>query len=125
MLIHIGMLALIAVIYFFLNGYVSSIKNDAQFEMTFLVRDLALLSNALYSAPGNVQYEYFLSDKDLANFNFQISSNNEDVPIIKASAYEQSKQYPYGKNYNDKKKYVISNKNSLKFSKQEDKIKVE
>ena len=124
MVIHIGMLALVAVVYFFLKGYVDSIQNDAQFEMDFLTRDLALLSNTLYSAPGNVQYEYSLFNKDLNNFNFQIGSRNEDATFVKVGGFEQIKKYPYGKNFNDKEQFTVSNKNSLRFSKEDNKIKV-
>ena len=44
-LIHLGMLALVAVVTYFLISYVDSIKQNSDFEIPFLSRDLALLAD--------------------------------------------------------------------------------
>ena len=124
MIIHIGMISLLVFVYFILKGYIDSIRNDAQFEMTFLARDLALLANTLYSAPGNVEYRYSIEAKYFDNFDFEFGelSNLDDKQIVKVSGYEHKKTYPYGKSSEDKEKYFVNNAQSIKFSKEENKL---
>lgn len=126
MLIHLGMISILIVVYFFLKGYVDSVKNDATFEMTFLARDLALLTNAIYSVPGNLEYTYPIDTQYLNKFNFEFGelSNTDDRQLVKISGYEQAKNYPYGKPQEDKEKHSIYEPQSMKFSKYEDKLSI-
>ena len=46
-LTHIGMIVLAVAVLYFLVSYVDSIKKNSDFEMLFLSRDLALLTNTV------------------------------------------------------------------------------
>ena len=126
MLIHLGMISLLVFVYFLLKGYVDSVRNDAQFEMTFLTRDLALLMNTIYSAPGDVDYEYSYDKMNFYNFNFEIgdASDLDNKPTVKVAGYEQKKLYPYAKNLEDRGKYSIASPKSLKFTKRENMVSI-
>lgn len=128
MIIHLGMLGLLALVYFLLDAYVDSIRQDAEFEMLFLSRDIAMLTNTLYSAPGEVSYTYSL-DKlgakfELFKFEFTELSNLDDKPVVKVEGYEHMKIYPYARPYQNKDTYLISEVNSIKFSKSGSKLTI-
>ena len=126
MIIHLGMILILVLVYILLGGYVDSIKNDAQFEMTFLSRDLALLANTLYSAPGDIEYKYSFEKKDLNTFIFEFGQLDaaNDMQLVKVSGYEQKKYYPYGKNQEDKSTQTIQNTNSIKLTKYGTKLSI-
>ena len=116
-LIHLGMLALLAVVAYFLISYVDSIRQNSDFEMLFLSRDVALLSNTLYAAPGDVEYVYYSDRLSLYNLEFKPLSTIDDKPIIKVEYEGISKSYPYPKISPDKDLFLISAPKSIKFSK--------
>ena len=125
MLIHLGMIGLLVLIYFFLDAYVDSIRQDTQFEQLFLSRDIALLMNSLYSAPGNVEYTYSFENLDLSRYDFEFDSVHPDnMPTIIISREQIKKNYPYGSNQESKEHSKISNSNGIKFSKSDSKVKV-
>lgn len=123
LIIHLGMFAIIALIYFLLQSKVKSIEKDTEFQKIFLSRDIALLTNTLYSAPGDVEYIYSSDRLDLSRFKLEFKelSASDDKPIVMVEADNLAKNYPYGKTSQDtEKKLVIGN--SIKFSKKETKI---
>lgn len=124
MLIHLGMIGLLVLIYFFLDAYVDSIRQDTQFEQLFLSRDIALLMNSLYSAPGNVEYTYSFENLDLSKYNFELKelSSSDDKPIVEVKGHELKKTYPYATNSLYKGTYRVSGAKEIKFSKSGSKI---
>ncbi|MBI2657815.1 hypothetical protein HYX08_03935 [Candidatus Woesearchaeota archaeon] len=125
MLIHIAMAALLLFVVVLMVIYVKSIENDTGFQNIFLSRDIALLMNTLYSAPGNVDYEYSFNKLDLSKFNLQITEYEDDkTPTIRIGAEGMPKNYHYGRNHADTEKYSVAGAKSFRFSKSEGKIKV-
>lgn len=123
-LIHLGMIALLVVVYFLMDAYVNSIAQDTEFERIFLSRDIALLVNSLYSAPGNVEYIYSFDKLDLSKFEFELKDYSEinDIPVIEVKGYELIKTYPYAKNSPLKEINKVANSKEIKFSKSDSKI---
>ena len=109
MMIHLGMLAIAAFVWYLLSTYVKSIEKDTEFHRIVLSRDIALLMNTLYSAPGDVNYVYSndkLLTESISNkfgneqfkaikFQFDFVDAGTPTTIIKEGAAETS--YPYAK----------------------------
>lgn len=125
-LMHLGMIGILALVFFILLAYVDTVKKDTQFEMLFLSRDLALLTNTIYSANGNVEYTYSPDGVGLNIFNFEFKtlSATDDKPIVKAEHEGISKNYPYAKPSQIKDEYLISGAKSIKLSKGDTKLAI-
>jgi hypothetical protein len=76
--------------------YVVSVSSNEILNRLYLSRDIALSSNAVLSAPGNLEYNY-LTPKGLAGFEYDIKKSEVEVkkekglatyPIINNLAYE-------------------------------------
>ena len=126
MLIHLGMLSLLVLVYFLLKSYVTSVEKDTEFQKIFLSRDLALLTNTLYSVPGEVTYVYSFDKLDLSKFNFKFAeiSISDDRPIVVIEGDKIPKNYPYARPYPNKDTYLISGANSIKLSKSDSKLTI-
>lgn len=126
MLIHLGMFAIIALIYFLLQAKVKSIERDTEFQKIFLSRDMALLTNTLYSAPGNVEYVYSFDKLDLSKFKFEFKelSATDDKPIVRVETDNLAKNYPYGKNFQANEANLVFGAKSIKFSKSDSRVMV-
>lgn len=124
MLIHLGMLALVVMIYFLLQSYVKTIENDTEFYKLFLSRDIALLIDTLYAAPGQVEYKYTVEGLDLGLFQFGLktSSSAEATPVVKVESNGIPKYYPYAKPAQNTDSYAVSGATSIKFSKDNNKL---
>lgn len=61
---------LVAMVVTALFAYLDSIRKDTLFEKTYLVKDLALMMNTIYAAPGNVRLSYAHEKLNLSEFNF-------------------------------------------------------
>ena len=99
-----------------LLAYVDSIKEDTLFEKIYLSKDLALITNTIYAAPGNVFYEYSNEKANLSKYSFNFESQKVSVQEIKKGEV-LSIEHPYSQdlNYNTKnlklsseQKFVIS-----------------
>ena len=125
MLIHLAMAGLLVFVFILMLKYVKSIENDTEFQNIFLSKDIALLMNTLYSAPGNVEYTYSSGKFDLTKFSLEITDYGTDKkPTIRIGAGNIPKNYPYGKNYADQEKHAITGANTFKFSKADKKVKI-
>ncbi len=124
MLIHLGMLGLLVLTTIILFKYVKSVEEDTELQKLFLSRDLALLMNTLYSAPGDVTYTYSFDKLNLDNFNFEFMELNPDKPIVRVEDNSIKKSYPYGTILESKQTYSIAGTNSIKFSKSNSKIDI-
>ena len=125
-LIHLGMFVLAAVVLLLMVHYVSSIEKNSDFEMLYFGRDLALLINAIYSAPGNVEYVY-LSDKfslSVYNIEFKPLSPEDEKPVVKIIYKGVSKSYPYAKGSQGTDSFLIQAPKSIKFSKNNQQLTV-
>lgn len=125
MIIHITMAALLLFVVALMIRYVKSIEDDTEFQNIFMSRDIALLMNTIYSAPGNVDYAYSFDKLDMSKFKLQITEYEDDkTPTIRIGADGIPKNYPYGKNYDDQEKYSVGGAKFFIFFKSEGKIKV-
>jgi len=68
--LHVYLIQLILMLGFsiIIIAFVSNALKNTTFEKAYITRDLALISNAIIASPGNVFYEYNISD-----YNFQIA----------------------------------------------------
>ncbi|MBI2656395.1 hypothetical protein HYX03_01495 [Candidatus Woesearchaeota archaeon] len=124
-LMHLGMIGILAMVFFILLAYVDTVKKDTQFEMLFLSRDLALLTNTIHSATGDVEYTYVPKEVGLNIFNFEFKAlSNNDNPIVEVSHEGISKNYPYGRPSQIKDEYLLSGAKSIKFSKSDTKLAI-
>jgi len=123
MIIHLGMIGILFLISFVLFSYVKSIEKDTEFQKIFLSRDLALMMNTLYSAPGNVEYTYSFDKLDLSKFKFEFKSL-EDKQVAGVIDESIAKTYPYAKPSQSKEENLVYNANSIKFSKNAAKLTV-
>ena len=126
LLIHLGMIVLAGIVFYFLYSYVKSIEQNANFEMLFLSRDLALLTNTLYAAQGNVDYNYSSDELGLRIFNFRFKtlSAGNDKPIVNVQYEGVSKDYPYAKTSEEKESSLIQAPKSIKFSKKNNHVAI-
>ena len=86
-----------------LLSYVDSIKEDTLFEKIYLSKDIALIADMIYAAPGSVLYEYSNEKADLSKYSFNFESQKLSVQEIKEGE-ELSIEHPYAQdlNYNTK-----------------------
>lgn len=125
-LTHLGMLGLAILVYFILQSYVKSIDEDTEFQKIFLARDLSLLINTMYTAPGDVNYLYSFDKLELSKFKFEFKafSAADDRPVVLVERDGLAKNYPYGKPRNSNGQHIISGPKSIKFSKTDKKITI-
>ena len=90
LLLSLFELFLVVSIYLILVSQVNGIKNDVTFEELYISRDLALLIDAIYAAPGMVSYEYLNDKYDLTRFIFNFKDQNVEVNWEGVRAH-----YPY------------------------------
>lgn len=83
-------LMMIAAIFASLMFYVGSLKEQTFFRKLALSRDLALVANTLYAAPGNIEYTY-TPELNLSEFDYSFDEQ-------KISVIEQGREtvYPFG-----------------------------
>lgn len=84
-------LMMITAIFASLMFYVGSLKNQTLFKKLALSRDLALTVNALYAAPGNIEYTYYSTNLNISEFDYGFS--NQMVNVFED---ERPTSYPYG-----------------------------
>jgi len=99
-------------ILFTLLRYVDSIGDDSLFEKIHLSKDLALVTNIIYAAPGDVLYTYSNEKIDLSKYAFNLENQKVTVNGINEGE-ELSKSHAYGEDLN----YASKN---LKLSNEED-----
>lgn len=124
LLIHLGMLGIVVLVFFLLQSYVKSIEKDTEFYKLFLSRDLALLGDTLYAAPGKVDYTYSLNRLKLDNFKFEFKSlsTTDDKPVIRVEEGGLAKAYPYARPVQNSDSYIIYGSDPLRFSKTDEKV---
>jgi len=115
LLIHLGMIGIAVFAWYLLNTYVKSIEENTEYQRILLSRDLALLANTLYAAPGNVEYIYSNDKIDLGNFYFEFLEDN--TPVVKVKEKGIEKKYPYAKPAEVPFPDNLRATNSIKFSK--------
>ena len=93
---HILFQILIAVtVYWILQSYIDSVANDTLFEKSYLSKDLALLTDTIYSSQGEVNYLYTNDKAELNKFEFDFSKQKISVSEIEAKEKLKA-EYPYG-----------------------------
>lgn len=89
-------IALAILILLALLKFIYDISNKTIFEKNYMARDLAILLNTLYSAPGEVRYDY---SENIEGLVFDFAGNK--VEILTKKDEESTKVfYPFGKNKN-------------------------
>ena len=126
MLEHLIKLGFLFFIYYLLQSYVKSIEKDTEFQKIFLSRDIALLVNTLYTAPGEVTYNYHSDKLDLSKFKLELKSlsTTDENPIIRVEGDGIGKNYPYAKTLQNNEGYSITRAKAIKLSKTESKLTV-
>ena len=84
---------LVVSVYFFFSAQLSGIKNDVTPEEIYLSRDLAFLIDAIYTAPGIINYKYSHDEPILERFIFDFKDQKVDV-----SSEDIRQNYPYSEN---------------------------
>ena len=115
MMIHLGMLAIAAFVWYLLSTYVKSIEKDTEFHRIVLSRDVALLMNTIYSAPGDVEYAYSNDKLNILNFKFEFVDAGTPMTIVKEDAIET--KYPYAKPAASQYPNAVQNPISIELSK--------
>ena len=111
-------------VYWILQSYIDSVAEDTLFEKSYLSKDLALLTNTIYSSPGEINYLYINDKVELNKFEFDF--NNQKVMISEIEAEEKLElEYPYGEDL----KFIYSGQklrevNQIAFSKDETHLEI-
>jgi len=72
-------LLMVAAIFASLMFYVTSLKENTLFKKLALSRDIALLVNTLYAAPGNVEYDYYVFGMNISIFDYSLEKQKVNV----------------------------------------------
>jgi len=97
------MIQLIIVMFVFaiLMSYVKSVEKDTLFEKDYLAKDMALIIDANYAAPGEIDYSYKNTRVDIKKFNFEFkdqklrvteSVKSQDAGMIESYGDVKSKE---------------------------------
>ena len=100
-------LVLVASVSLILWNHVGSFKDNTLLDARYISRDLALVLNTIYAAPGNIYYNYDYDLRSLDNFDFFFADNEENtgnvVGVANSKNTDEEKktkdflvQYPYG-----------------------------
>ena len=84
-IIHLGMIGAAVLVLVLSLRYVKSIEKDTEFQKIFLSRDIALLTNTLYTPSGDLEYTYSFDKLDLSKFKLEFKSlgATDDKPIVR------------------------------------------
>lgn len=89
-------------VFIILLGYIQNAASNSLFEQNFMARDAAMLTDAVYSAPGEISLDYDTAIKENTNFllkyslpklNFGISFGNSKVEISSDDTFRTSPVY--------------------------------
>ena len=112
------------VIYWALQSYVDSVAKDTLFEKSYLSKDIALLVNAIYSAPEEIRYIYTNEKVAINKFEFDFSQQTVIVSEIDAKVNIETKQ-PYGEDLSyPLLRHRLYNTNQIAFYKNENNLEV-
>jgi N-acetylmuramoyl-L-alanine amidase len=112
---------IISMVFLGLWQYVKSIEQDTLFEKSYLSKDLALLVDTIYAAPGDVSYVYTHHKVALPEFIFSFGDSQATVAeIFKTERNQPAKgapiYYPYAEDSNvQTQPYTIESPSSLVF----------
>ncbi len=116
---------------FFLFKYVNLVVEDTTLERTILSRDLALLSNTVYSAPGNLVYTYE-SRTNLSMFDYAFTKKpplmEPQLTVLQQGVAELS--YPFvlnnlfARDIGKSDKHTVFSPQEILFQKEEQEITV-
>ncbi len=116
---------------FFLFKYVNLVVEDTTLERTILSRDLAFLSNTVYSAPGNLVYTY-QSSANLSMFDYAFTKdpNSKESQLrvlqqgVAAISYPFSLNTLFARDIGKSDKHTVFSPQEIIFQKEEQEIKV-
>lgn len=117
MIIHLGMIGVAIFIFWLLNNYVNSIQEDTEFHKILLSRDIAMLANTIYLAPGNVEYDYSNDKIGMTKFQFEFTGESKTIPLLRVTEGQLEKIYPYAKPTQAPYPERLAGPKSLHFSK--------
>jgi len=121
-------LVLVVIVAFALFNFVKSIEKDTLFQKTYLARDVALVVNTLYAAPGDVSYTYVENGHD-NTYNIDFAENtvsvssaeDKDGSVVPFYHFDEDKNLKFIYNFVENNKGIVS----ADFSKSQDRINVE
>ena len=122
---HILIQILIALaIYWILQSYIDSVAKDTLFEKYYLSRDLSLLTNTIYGAPGEIKYIYANDKAELNKFEFEFREQKVSVDETESKGQLKLEQ-PYGEDISSPfSGQKISNSNQIAFSKTKNNLEI-
>lgn len=111
-------------IFWILQSYINSVEEDTMFEKSYLSKDLALLTEAIYSAPGNVEYNYSNDKADLSRYS--LNFGEQRITILETGEQKEIKSFfPYGE---DQYLYLEARNfygvHEIHYSKNQDKLEI-
>lgn len=83
----------IVMIAMFIFSFVNSVKDSHIFRMSYLTKDMALLTDAVQSVPGDISYSYSQQNFNFSEYRYLIS--NVDVKIFQKDDEYTYQSYPY------------------------------
>ena len=112
-------IVLLAILYF-----IHDIANQTIFEKNYLARDLSVLLNTIYAAPGDVAYDY---NENIAGLTFDFIGNK--VQVHSKEGDSSNVFYPFAKNdlltFQDKTLSYDKDSVKIKFLKSQESVSVD
>ncbi|NQV09291.1 N-acetylmuramoyl-L-alanine amidase [Candidatus Woesearchaeota archaeon] len=91
----IAELILTVMVFVILLAYVNSIRDNTLLEKNYLARDVALMVDSVYAAPGKINVGYSFGSIDLLDFSFGF--NEQRAGVLEENG-EQTIKFPYADN---------------------------
>lgn len=76
-------IVLVGIVVVALFAYIDSIRKDTMFEKTYLAKDLALMMDTIYAAPGNLRLSYSHQKLNISEFNFNFI--NQKAAVVESN----------------------------------------
>jgi len=120
----IAQLVLIAVVLLFFMMYITGIANDTLLEKNYFSRDIALLIDTAYAAPGNLEYKYpgnmgkYDFTVGFSKYKVSVGEEKSDITVLYSVMEDTEMELEY-------KELAFKKDEKLKIVKEGDKIKVD
>ena len=124
-LVYQVLIQLIIVIFVFaiLMSYVKSVEKSTLFEKDYIAKDIALIIDANYAAPGEVEYSYKNTRIILDKFNFEF--RNQKLRVTEAEKSQDAGMIAgYGDVKTKKIDVSLNSPERIEFHKKDDSLQI-